>query len=746
MRRPLTLAGFCCLLTLAAAVRFGRRISFILFFVCAAAFAVSLFFKRARRAYVFPLAFFTAAAAFLSFSLYSRFYVEPPRLLDGKDLASAGTVCELPCKQNGRWYYVVKIDRIDYKGAPVNFKVRLSSQKQLTDEPYSRITGKMHFFMPSGGSGYSSRSYYASKGIMMFAYINGYEGVKTEPPPRSKPLYYYALKLRSALLDSSDDILAPTEAQVLKGVLLGDTSSLDAQTVEDFRAVGISHILSVSGFHMAALVQLISVLLIFFKVPKRASAVVSCAGVAVFMAVTCFVPSVTRSGVMCLLCVSAPLFSRRADSLNSLGASVLLICAVNPYAAADVGLLLSFSAVLGLILCTGKFENYLNARLDRINCISRAVRFINSTLATSFAAMLFTLPVILLSFGTFSLIAPVSNILEILPSSVMMMAGAVAALLNLAAPRSLLALPFAVASGALAKYMRRCAALLAKVPFASISVPAGLAALWMASALVIFSAAALLSGGKRLFKPAAWLSVIVLFTGVFSRMVAMRSATRIAVLDTGTAESLVITKGGRAAVVGCGGYNASAAVNYLNTQGCRRLDYIQPLTDGREERVNLGDLAERFAPGNITVRSGSVYDGFVRKAAGFSKGMSVYNGHASARLWNSVEIYTVPAGQSESASLIKACGISVLVCPGSADVSLLPENMLGADFVVTDTEADFTDKISPVCTVVSAGKDDIEKNIAAFNGLNCVCTGGDGSVVLQLSGAGKLSLRREDNA
>ncbi|HCR44776.1 MAG TPA: competence protein, partial [Ruminococcaceae bacterium] len=135
-----------------------------------------------------------------------------------------------------------------------------------------------------------------------------------------------------------------------------------------------------------------------------------------------------------------------------------------------------------------------------------------------------------------------------------------------------------------------------------ISVPAGLAALWMASALVIFSAAALLSGGKRLFKPAAWLAVIVLFTGVFSRMVAMRSATRIAVLDTGTAESLVITKGGRAAVVGCGGYNASAAVNYLNTQGCRRLDYIQPLTDGREERVNLGDLAERFAPGNITVR------------------------------------------------------------------------------------------------------------------------------------------------
>ena len=73
-------------------------------------------------------------------------------------------------------------------------------------------------------------------------------------------------------------------------------------------------------------------------------------GVLCFMAVTCFQASVCRSGVMCLVVLAGDLLSRRADSLNSLGIAVLLLGLENAYAAADIGLLLSFSATLGLIL------------------------------------------------------------------------------------------------------------------------------------------------------------------------------------------------------------------------------------------------------------------------------------------------------------------------------------------------------------------------------------------------------------
>lgn len=744
MRRPLTLVGLCCLFTLAAAVRFGQRISFLLFWLCVLAFSISLFYRRTREARVFPTAFLTMAAAFLCFSLYSRFFVQPPRALDGKDINITGTVCELPYRQNGRWYYVVKVDAAQKKNTPKNFKVRLSSQSALTEEPYSRISGKVHFFMPGGGDGYSSRSYYASKGIMMFAYLYEYENVKVSPPTY-KPPYYYALKLRRALLDSAGTMLPPDEAKILKGVLLGDKTSLDSQTTADFRTAGISHLLAVSGLHMATVVQLIVLLLALLNMPKRFSAVVSCIGVLVFMSVTCFVPSVTRSGIMCLLYVSAPLISRRADPLNSLGTAVLIICAANPYAAADVGLLLSFSAVLGLILFAGKFQNYFNAKWDKIKFISPLVRGLNGILATSLAAMLFTLPVIILSFGTVSVVAPLSNILEIVPSSIMIMFGAAAVVINLFAPHSILVLPFAIVTGLLAKYMRCCASMLAKIPFASVPASSGFVTLWISSVLILCAVSVIICGGKRLLKAAAWLSVIVLLTGIFSYQLVSRNVTRVAVLDVGTAESVVITRNGHAAVVGCGGYNSNAIINYLNSQNHFGLDYVETLTTDREENVNLCDLAARFTAKNLIVSSGDMYDGFINKAVSLAKKTCAYNTTAFSRLWDSVEIKTVQAGDVRAA-FIETGGVSILVCPGGADASALPEYMLKADFVVTDTGAGFMDKADPVCTIISADKDDLTKNIGKFSGLNCVKTGGYGNVVLEISGGGKLSVRRENNA
>ncbi len=157
MKRPLVLVGICYLLTQAAAVFFGAGVLKILFFVCAGGFAVTFVYWRTRRARVFPVAFLAAAVAFGSFCLYTRFAVEPSRALDGRDETVTATVCELPVNQYGRWYYVLQIDSVDDKTAPQRFRIRLSSQRALSVEPYSRIRGKIHLFLPQGGDGYSSR-------------------------------------------------------------------------------------------------------------------------------------------------------------------------------------------------------------------------------------------------------------------------------------------------------------------------------------------------------------------------------------------------------------------------------------------------------------------------------------------------------------------------------------------------------------------------------------------------------------
>lgn len=739
MKRPLVLVGFCYLLTLAAAVSLGERASAVLFGCSLVLFAGSVLIRRTRTALVFPAAFLTAAVAFGSFAGYSRTVVEPPQALDGLDAEVEGAVCELPYTQYGRWYYIVQLDSVSAPGAPQSFKIRLSAQNALDVEPYSRIRGRVHLFLPQGGDGYNSRSYYASKGIPMFAYLYEYEAVGVSPP-QSKPPYCYALLLRQSLLSSVDSMLPAEEAGLVRGILLGDTTALSADTASDFRTDGVSHLLSVSGLHMATVAQLLILLFGFLRLPKKLASLLSGAGVFCFMAVTGFVPPVVRSGVMCLLVLMAPLFSRRADPLNSLGAAALVLCVPNPYAAADVGLLLSFSATLGLILLSGPIQRWLNVRLDRFRPLSPLVRGIDGVLATSAAAILFTLPIVILSFGTVSLVAPLANLLMLFPSTLMIGVSAAGAVVGLFAPHSLLQIPFALSSGLLAKYLLVCARLLARVPFASISASYGFVCLWLAGSLLLFAAARVMRG-RRPAVLAGVLSAAVLLTGSLSFWIDGRGVTRVAVLDAGTGLSVVLTRDGRAAAFGCGGYASTAIPDYLSGRNVRRLDELRLLTGEREEAVNSAELAKRFVPARLAAPPGSRADGYVQKVAAVSGSVSWAEDAPQEQLWQDVAVQALRCGDADAVR-IGTRGVEILLLPAEADASLLPEDWRAPDFLVTDGPPDEDVDLRPVCIVLAMEGEDL-RGLPSQEGKNAVWTGGFGNIVLEFKGDRELEVRRE---
>ncbi len=741
MKRPLVLVGFCYLLTLAAAVFFGAGPSFVLLWLCAAGFLVTFVWWRTRRAVVFPLAFAAAAVALATFCLYSRAVVEPPSALGGKNVTLRGTVCELPEHRNGRWYYTVRVDGASEKNVPAGFKIRLSSQNELSAGPYSRVSGKVHLFLPAGGDGFSSKTYYASKGIMMFAYLPGNGAVKILPPAE-KPPYYYALRMREKLLCSVEELLPQEEASLVNGILLGETDGLSSSLTADFRTDGISHILSVSGLHMSTIAELMIFLLLFFRVPKRPAAAVAACGVFGFMAVTCFVPSVTRSGLMCLLCFAGPLLSRRADPLNSLCAAGLLICLANPYAAADVGFLLSFFATLGLVLCTGPVTRFLNGKFDRVRALSPLVEGVNGVLATSAGATLFTLPIILLGFGTVSVVAPLANLLELVPSTLLMGFGAAAAVLNLLLPRTFLAMPFALAAGLLAKYMSACAACLARIPLASVSASQGFVTLWLAGTLFLFAAALFLGRGKKLFPQAACLSVLVLLVGVFSFQVSQRDVTHLAVLDGGDGVSVVLTRGGHAAVVGCGSYNSGKVISYLGSENVSKLDALAVLTGGRDEFSCAADVAARFRPVRVVAQADAASDGFVRKAASEAL-LTPFASRAEMTFWSGATVELTESKRSAAAK-IAVGGVALVVCPDGVKRVDLPADWLSPDFLVVGGKPDSLDGFSPACTVFSVDRETLGKTAEAIKTRRSLWTGGCGNLVLSLRGNRSLSVGREN--
>ena len=161
-------------------------------------------------------------------------------------------------------------------------------------------------------------------------------------------------------------------AAVLKGIMFGDKGELDADTLETFQKNGTAHILAVSGLHIGIIYGFI---LMIWNLLGNMTNGKFCGRKGLFFFLFNFVffmcyiilsgfsPSVVRAVVMVLLHTFAQLTGRKYDLNNA--ALLVLICVLlqNPYMLFNVGLQMSFLAVLSLYLgmpfiksiCSGVF-------------------------------------------------------------------------------------------------------------------------------------------------------------------------------------------------------------------------------------------------------------------------------------------------------------------------------------------------------------------------------------------------------
>lgn len=136
----------------------------------------------------------------------------------------------------------------------------------------------------------------------------------------------------------------------LTALLTGDRTNLSNNTSLNFRRLGISHVLALSGMHLAILTAFIAKLLEKFRVGKKPRIFICALFTIFYMTIVGFTPSVTRSGLMLLIYSLLFLFSYTKDSVTSLAISVFIIIALSPTSAFDISLWLSASATLGVIL------------------------------------------------------------------------------------------------------------------------------------------------------------------------------------------------------------------------------------------------------------------------------------------------------------------------------------------------------------------------------------------------------------
>ncbi len=206
---------------------------------------------------------------------------------------------------------------------------------------------------------------------------------------------------------------------VLLGILLGNDDGLEDDVKENFRNSSLSHILAVSGMHVAYLIAIVNYIGGKCKVGKRNQKMILILLLGFFMLLTNRTPSVRRACVMAILAMVAILVCRKSDILNNMAISLFLILIQNPFAICNIGLILSYSATLGIVLLSPIFISKSSKNTWQANLIQK----VKSLIIVSVSAWVSILPISMICFQSVSFTFLVSNLMVSVLMGMIMMLG-----------------------------------------------------------------------------------------------------------------------------------------------------------------------------------------------------------------------------------------------------------------------------------------------------------------------------------
>lgn len=220
--------------------------------------------------------------------------------------------------------------------------------------------------------------------------------------PNKNSLTNFLNQLRQQVIHRAGFILNEPTAAIILGMLIGEQEQLPSNIQQSFQIVGLVHILVVSGFNLTIIATGIG---IFTKVwGRRWADLMSLVIIWLFVILVGSSAAVTRAGVMASLLIIARLSGRLALSSVTLLLAVVAMVLLNPWQLFyDIGFQLSIAATFGVLEA-----NQLRLTFEKGGWMSELIW-------SSFGAIIMTAPIVAYYFGTFSVIAPLANLL-ILPS------------------------------------------------------------------------------------------------------------------------------------------------------------------------------------------------------------------------------------------------------------------------------------------------------------------------------------------
>lgn len=319
------------------------------------------------------------------------------------------------------------------EGEPVSFETRVS------EDPLRSLRGqKLSVELPSGQRAFTTLetipevrygdllsvegkvTYFETESGDKIALLN-YPSFQIKNQQNRLAMLY---KVRERLIYFFNSNFSPTFSALLLGIVFGIKEEMPKHFSDNLRDVGLTHVIAASGMNIT-MVGGFMVYLFGLFLRRQVALIASIIGILFYAFLAGFEPSIVRASIMGILVFSAQIIGRQQASFIGLLLAGFVMLFASPNLIFDVGFQLSFMATLGLIFIGPVF--YQSKKITKV--IRKS--FIGEDIITTVSAQIATLPILLSTFGSYSLLSILVNAVLLWTIPFIMIIGGISAILAL---------------------------------------------------------------------------------------------------------------------------------------------------------------------------------------------------------------------------------------------------------------------------------------------------------------------------
>lgn len=269
----------------------------------------------------------------------------------------------------------------------------------------------------------------------------------------------FLYKFQDSFLQNINHVILPPESDLSAGLILGVRGGFDNDMRNEFITTGTIHIIALSGYNVtivaSAVMKILGLLL--------AESVAIIGGMLViilFIIMAGASSTAIRAGIMAVIALLGKMTGRTYDAGRALVVAALLMMAYDLRVLTDISFQLSFLATFGVLYVTPKVIKFVQWVTPRWG--------IRDMVATTVAATLTVLPILLYTTGILSLVSLPANILILPIIPLTMLLSFVTGMLGYISP--FISVPFGYVSHLLLGYILAVIHFFASLPFASVTI------------------------------------------------------------------------------------------------------------------------------------------------------------------------------------------------------------------------------------------------------------------------------------